>query len=167
MPSVFGRREEPARARQRSISPSSPNIAAASTTYGDNTTPFLRVCWDWRNSTCYKERCTFAHHYITCPEWRKGQCTKSEKDCKFDHCEGRDPVIPDYRAGPPILPPSNIPLGQLPSVQQTPGMSPPHVVPSSEEIPPNLERRSMTGAHESRPNTVSYTHLTLPTKRIV
>ena len=36
-------------------------------------------------------------------------------------------------------------------------MSPPHVVPSSEEIPPNLERRSMTGAHESRPNMTNPT----------
>jgi hypothetical protein len=93
---VFGRREAPAPARQRSVSPLSTTTGTrpAPATLGGNTTPYRRVCWDWRGGGgCQNDRCTFAHHYITCPEWRQGKCPKREIDCKFDHKEeGRDPV---------------------------------------------------------------------------
>jgi hypothetical protein len=93
---VFGRREAPAPARQRSISPPSTTVGArtALTVPGNNTTTYTKVCWEWRGGGCQNDRCTFAHHYITCPEWRQGKCPKREIDCKFDHKEeGRDPVF--------------------------------------------------------------------------
>ena len=93
---VFGRREAPAPARQRSVSP--PSVTAADRTAPtlprDNTTTHTRVCWDWRNGDCHNEHCSFAHHYITCPFWRQGSCYKKEIDCQFDHKEeGRDPIF--------------------------------------------------------------------------
>lgn len=175
IPSVFGRRDAPAPTRRRSISPPSPKISAPSASSGDNTTPYLRVCWNWRDSVCQNDRCTFAHHYITCPDWKKGECTNAERDCRFDHREGKDPILPGSRDRPfaSEFPLSNGPARQPPSVQQSPihqvsgmsppsvqqspmhqvsGMSPPHTVPSREEIPTPLERRSVSGPLNSRPN---------------
>jgi len=184
IPSVFGRRDAPAPTRRRSISPPSPKIPAPSASSGDNTTPYLRVCWHWRDSVCQNDRCTFAHHYITCPDWKRGECTKAEKDCRFDHREGKDPILPGSRDRPfaSEFPLSNGPARQPPSVQQSPihqvsgmsppsvqqspmhqvsGMSPPHTVPSREENPIHLERRSVTDPLDSRPNMTKPTQPTL------
>ena len=92
---VFGRREAPAPVRQRSVSPPPATTGAHTgmTVPGDNTTTYTKVCWYWRESKCFKENCSFAHHYITCPDWRQGNCTRKEIDCKFDHREGRDPIF--------------------------------------------------------------------------
>jgi len=92
---VFGRREAPAPVRQRSVSlPATASVNhTAQATSEDNTTPYLKVCWDWRDSKCYRDNCTFAHHFITCPAWRQGHCPKREIDCHFDHQEGRDPIF--------------------------------------------------------------------------
>jgi hypothetical protein len=97
---VFGRREAPAPTRQRSVSPPSATTGSRTdlTTPGDNTTTYTKVCWFWRDSRCFNDRCTFAHHYITCPDWRQGRCDKREIDCAFDHREeGRDPVFRSTR----------------------------------------------------------------------
>ena len=92
---LFGRREAPAPARQRSVSPSSATAESrmGPALPGDNTTPFVNVCRFWRNTNCHNESCSFAHHFITCPDWRQGRCPKREIDCQFDHKEqGRDPL---------------------------------------------------------------------------
>jgi hypothetical protein len=93
---VFGRREAPAPTRQRSVSPPSATTGARTdvTMPGDNTTFYTKVCWKWRETKCYNDRCTFAHHFITCPDWRQGKCHKREIECKYDHKEeGRDPIF--------------------------------------------------------------------------
>jgi hypothetical protein len=94
---VFGRREAPAPVRQRSVSPPPPATTGARTVMtmpGDNITTYTEVCWDWRGSKCQNEHCTYAHHYITCPDWRRGNCPKKDSDCRFDHREdGRDPIF--------------------------------------------------------------------------
>lgn len=145
VPSVFGRREAPAPVRQRSVSPSSPRGPPASTVPSDNTTPYRKVCWNWRLSTCTKPEgmCTFAHHYITCPYWKEGICKFSDRDCQLDHCEGRDPIWFSHRGSgatnTSAFPPSNL-RTQHPRVPQAPGMSPPQ-----EEMPAIQKRSSVPG----------------------
>jgi hypothetical protein len=93
---VFGRREAPTPVRQRSVSPPPATTGARTvmTMPGDNTTTYTKVCWYWRDSTCQNKHCTYAHHYITCPDWRRDNCPKKDSDCSFDHREdGRDPIF--------------------------------------------------------------------------
>jgi hypothetical protein len=155
-PSVFGRREAPAPTRRRSVSPSAPNLPATSTSLGDNTTPYRKVCWFWRDSTCTRPEgtCTFAHHYITCPDWRNGNCPKSERECQFDHCEGRDPVWFSHPGrvltNRTTFPPFNITTrppnsDQHPTPHQGSGMSPRQEVPSHEVMPATSRRNSIPG----------------------
>jgi hypothetical protein len=147
MPSVFGRREAPAPARQKSLSPSSPRIPAPSAMQGDNTTPFRKVCWDWRNTVCNKApgTCTFAHHYITCPGWKEGNCEKPDRECEFDHCEGRDPIAVSH-SGQGLYPPSSNTRQQQLSFQQPrqlSGMSPHQAASSYGEAPATVNRNSI------------------------
>ena len=181
IPSVFGRRDAPAPTRKRSLSPPSPRAAAPSALTDDNTTPYTRVCWDWRNSTCTKPpgTCIFAHHYITCPHWKNGYCNKSEKDCRFDHREGRDPVKPRREQAfpaPSAFPPPNIPSRQPPSFQQSPvrqapGMSPPSVQHSpmhqvSGMSPPSVQQSPLHQVSGmSSPHVPSHEEVRAPLER--
>lgn len=136
--SVFGRREAPAPTRQRSVSPPSVTAGARGgpTLPRDNTTPYIRVCkwWRQREGDCHNDRCSFAHHYITCPDWRQGRCAKKEFDCEFDHKEeGRDPIfrnIREARNAGVVFPgdfgsANNLTVPQLPQQLDKPAIPPP------------------------------------------
>lgn len=153
IPSVFGRREAPAAARERSRSPSPAREHTISASTDDNVSRYYKVCWDWRNGVCSKPEgfCAFAHHYITCPYWKNGGCKLTEKECKFDHREGRDPPmsrgfgLPSMNTAPmPGNSMRKLSDAQSPVLQQALVMSPQQAMPLQEAALVASSHKNMT-----------------------